>query len=120
MKTAFDVAKPFVVSKILTLRGVLGHLTAALLAEIQDVCGSASFENNSGTRDAFAKVVWRLLANGNTDNSAQLLSHGPRSLFLFVAFIQRHTCERICVPMTCCQVSLDTFQEALHAHQRRN
>ena len=46
MKTAFDVAKPSVVSKILTLTGVHGHLTAALLAEMQDVRGSASFENS--------------------------------------------------------------------------
>ena len=43
MKT--DVARPAVVSKILTLTGVHGHLTAALLAEMQDVRGSASFEN---------------------------------------------------------------------------
>ena len=39
VKTAFDVAKPPVVSKILTL-------TVALLAEMQDVRGSASFENS--------------------------------------------------------------------------
>ena len=36
VKTAFDVAKPSVVSRILTLIGVHGHLTAALLAEMQD------------------------------------------------------------------------------------
>ena len=45
-KTAFHVAKPSVVSKILTLTGVHGHLTAALLAEVQDVRGSSSFENS--------------------------------------------------------------------------
>ena len=45
VKTAFDVARPAVVSKILTLTGVHGHLTAALLAGMQDVRGSASFEN---------------------------------------------------------------------------
>ena len=45
VKTAFDVAEPSVVSKILTRTGVHGHLTAALLAEMQDVWGSASFEN---------------------------------------------------------------------------
>ena len=45
VKTAFDVAKPLVVSKILTRTGVHGPLTAALLAEMQDVRGSASFEN---------------------------------------------------------------------------
>ena len=39
VKTAFDVAKPSVVSKILTLTGVHGHLTAALLTEMQDVQG---------------------------------------------------------------------------------
>ena len=46
VKTKFDVAKPSAVSKILTLTGVHGHLTAALLAEMQDVRGSASFENS--------------------------------------------------------------------------
>ena len=46
VKTAFDVAKTSVVSRILTLTGVHGHLTAALLAEMQDVWGSASFENS--------------------------------------------------------------------------
>ena len=37
------MAKPSVVSK--TLTGLHGHLTAALLAEMQDVRGSAGFEN---------------------------------------------------------------------------
>ena len=45
-KTNFDVAKPPAVSKILTLTGVHGHLTVALLAEMQDVRGSASFEDS--------------------------------------------------------------------------
>ena len=36
---------PAVVSNILTLTGVHGHVAAALLAEMQDVRGSASFEN---------------------------------------------------------------------------
>ena len=45
VKTTFDVAKPSVVPKILTWTGVHGHLTAALLAEMQDVRGSASVEN---------------------------------------------------------------------------
>ena len=44
VKTAFDVARPAVVSEILTLTGVHGHLTAALLAAMHDVRGSASFE----------------------------------------------------------------------------
>ena len=43
VKTAFDVAMPSVVSKILTLTGVPGHLTAAPLAEMQDVRGSSCF-----------------------------------------------------------------------------
>ena len=63
----FDVAKPSVVSKILTLAGVHGHLTTALLVEMLDVWGSACFENSktgSGTRDAFAMQVWRLLCYG--------------------------------------------------------
>ena len=44
VKTAFDVAKPSVVARILTLTGVHGQLTAALLAEMQDARGSACFE----------------------------------------------------------------------------
>ena len=43
IKTAFDVAKPAVVSRILTLTRVHGHVAAALLAEVQDVRGSACF-----------------------------------------------------------------------------
>ena len=46
VKTAFDVATPSEVSKILTLTGVQSHLTAALLAEMQDVPGSTCFENS--------------------------------------------------------------------------
>ena len=46
VKTAFDVARSTVVSKILTLIGVHGHLTAAPLAEMRDVRESASFENS--------------------------------------------------------------------------
>ena len=49
VKTAFDVAKLSVVFKILTLTSVHGHLTAALLAEVQDVRGSASLENCNKT-----------------------------------------------------------------------
>ena len=45
VKTAFDVAKPCVVSRILSLTGVHGHVAEALLAEMQDVLGSACFEN---------------------------------------------------------------------------
>ena len=66
VKTAFDVAEPSVVSRILTLTGVHGHLTAALLAEVQDVRRSACFENTetefSGVRGAFVNavgVLWR-------------------------------------------------------------
>ena len=44
VKTAFDVARPSVVSKILSLIGTHGHVVAALLAEMQDVKGSACFE----------------------------------------------------------------------------
>ena len=40
VKTAFDVAKPSVVSEILTVTGAHRHLTPALLAEMQDVRGS--------------------------------------------------------------------------------
>ena len=45
VKTAFDVAKPSVVSKILSLIGTHGHVVAALLAQMQVVKGSACFEN---------------------------------------------------------------------------
>ena len=45
VKLAFDVTKPSVVSKILSLSGDHGHVVAALLEEMQDVQGSASFEN---------------------------------------------------------------------------
>ena len=50
VKTAFDVAKPSVVSRSLSLTGVHGHVAAALLAEMQDVRGSACFENSETTR----------------------------------------------------------------------
>ena len=46
VKTAFDVAKPSVVSRLLTLTDVHGHLTAALLSEMQDVRGSSCLENS--------------------------------------------------------------------------
>ena len=39
------MAKPSVVSKILSLIGSHGHVVAALLAEMQDVEGTACFEN---------------------------------------------------------------------------
>ena len=45
VKTAFDVAKPSVVSKIHSLIGTLSHVVAALLAEMQDAKASARFEN---------------------------------------------------------------------------
>ena len=61
VKTAFDVAKLSVVSRILTLTGVHGHLTADLLAEMQDVrgpCASKMARQSSGTQGASAKVAW--------------------------------------------------------------
>ena len=45
VKTACDVATPTVVPRILCSTGVHGHVAAALLAEMQDVQGSACFEN---------------------------------------------------------------------------
>ena len=45
VKTAFDVAKPSVVSRILSSTGVHGHVAAALLAEMQDVQGLVCFAN---------------------------------------------------------------------------
>ena len=45
VRTAFDAIKPSVVSRILALTGVHGHVSAALLAEMQDVQGSTCFEN---------------------------------------------------------------------------
>ena len=56
VNTAFDVATPAVVSRILTLTGVHGHLTAALLAEMQDVQGLACFEN-SETEYRYSKSI---------------------------------------------------------------
>ena len=56
MKTAFDVAKVPVMSKILTLTGVHRHLTAALLAEMQDIRWSACFEN-SVTKFSYSRCV---------------------------------------------------------------
>ena len=56
VKTALDVAKPSLVSKILTLTGVHGHLTEALLAEMQDVWGSARFENRE-TEFRYSKCI---------------------------------------------------------------
>ena len=41
VKTAFDVTEPSMVSRIVTLTGVHGNVAAALLAEMQDVRGSA-------------------------------------------------------------------------------
>ena len=58
VKAAFDVATPSVVSRILTLTGVHGHLTAALLAELQDVRESACFEN-SETEFSVHPSRWR-------------------------------------------------------------
>ena len=45
VKTAFGVDRPSVVSKILSLIRTHGHVVAALLAEMQDVKGSACFEH---------------------------------------------------------------------------
>ena len=56
MKTAFDVARPAVVSKILTLTGVHGHVAAALVAEMQDVRGPTCFEN-SDTEFRYSKCI---------------------------------------------------------------
>ena len=44
VKTACDVARPAVISRVLSLRAVHGHVVAALLTEMQDVQGSACFE----------------------------------------------------------------------------
>ena len=57
VKTAFDVAQPSVVSRILSLTGVLGHVEAALLAEKQDVRGSPSFENCETRQGGVAPVL---------------------------------------------------------------
>ena len=54
VKTAVDVAKPSVVSRILTLTGVHGHLTAALLAEMQDDRESARLENSETEFQVFS------------------------------------------------------------------
>ena len=54
VKTAVDVAKPSVVSRILTLTGVHGHLTAALLAEMQDDREFARLENSETEFQVFS------------------------------------------------------------------
>ena len=54
VKTAFDVAKPSVVSRTLALTGVHGHVAAALLAEMQDVQGSACISQGGME----APVLW--------------------------------------------------------------
>ena len=62
VKTAFDVAKPSVVSKTHTLTGVHRHVAAALLAEMRDVKGSAFSRIARGsfaTRGASARAGWR-------------------------------------------------------------
>ena len=66
VKTAFDVAKPSVVSKMLTLTGVHGHVTTALLPEMQDVGESACCENSETEfrYSTFVKVAWRLQCCG--------------------------------------------------------
>ena len=67
MKTAF-VAKPSLVSKILSLTGVHGHLMVALLAKMQDVRESACFEN-SETEFRYSTCLrqgtWRLQSCGD-------------------------------------------------------
>ena len=68
MKTAFDVAKPSVVSKILSLTGVHGHLMVALLAKMQDVGNPRALRTarwSSGTQRASAKGTWRLQSCGD-------------------------------------------------------
>ena len=63
VKTAFDVANPSVVAKILSLIGTHCHVVAALLAEMQDVKGSARFENCGDgifvTPSASGREEWR-------------------------------------------------------------
>ena len=43
--------------KILTLTGVHGHLTASFLAEMQDVRGSASFENSEDRNSGYTRCI---------------------------------------------------------------
>ena len=69
MKTAFYVARPAIVSRILQPgQDFMVHMTAALLAEMQDVRGSCELSRIArltfGTLGAFAKEVWRLLCCG--------------------------------------------------------
>ena len=46
VRTAFDVARWSVVSRVLTYMGAHEHVVAALLEEMKDVRGSACFENS--------------------------------------------------------------------------
>ena len=45
VRTVFDVARPSVVSRILTCMRTCGHVVAALLDQMKDAKGSARFEN---------------------------------------------------------------------------
>ena len=66
VKTAFVVAKPSVVSEILSLTGDQGHVAAAPLAEMQDVQGSACFETCE-TEFMYSRLTrrWSLMCADN-------------------------------------------------------
>ena len=57
------MAKPSVVSRILTCVGTHGHVVAALLEETKDVTGSGCFETcetGSATHGSQGRAAWRL------------------------------------------------------------
>ena len=61
VRTAFDVATPFVVSRIPTCMVTHGHVVAALLEEMKDVWGSASKTTRQSfvLHDAQGRAAWR-------------------------------------------------------------
>ena len=65
LETAFDVARPSVVSRILSLTGVHGHVAAALLAEIQVQPASKIVKQRSGTRGASGRAEWKIQCCGD-------------------------------------------------------
>ena len=72
VKMAFDVAKPTVVSQILTIMGTHGHVVAALFEEMKDVTGSACFENGDGVSPFETYSARRCRGSSVAEESGQI------------------------------------------------
>ena len=73
VRTAFDVAQPRVVEKILSAMGVHGLTVAAIMEEMTDIKGSHNWRTVSlsfGARDAQDSGVWKLSSVGERSSSA--------------------------------------------------